>query len=652
MLQLIERRDIEFFVTDMKKTESNGNWWSPLSQLSAFEAEAPIFMTNPLFLHFCFWFLSDSAQYFTLDKKEKAHEILHSYIHDRIIDRRLGSQTITEKFPAINFQRALQTKDHINTKHFERILQRFHKIKYWVVDLNLRYVDSWILNHILPTCSALSVEYVREESRHCLLPKFLQSNKNNVNILLSDYYQNLITVKLLPCLLQTAAKWDRQPIVYLFLTGRMAIMNIDISEILHREMHQLHVVGIAPVRMKVIAEGELVSANFLTHLSITGHIKLDNSVMVAISKAAREGKLPRLQNLCFTGADVRGGMEDLFREETTLLNITYFTSLAISDNNCSWREQEKGYFNYCWENLTSLSVKDMTEWSIRQLLNAINQSRLTHLMKLCVSLMQNEKCDLRKLEPDKIPLLEHFCVQRCIASKEDLEHLSCLTKFWSLQTLDISHSRQIAGNLSILINQHFRSLENLILHDCELNEQDLINLDRANEERRISRLENLDLSENRLVNEIFGAISSIWSSLKKLRIDNAPPNQLSTERNGFDILRPLLDKGCIPSIEELRITATDFSPGRTGRWKHLERLNIVEITDIKLISLLDCLVKSVQMGDLPSLQTVCLLTDRQIGGILSTDNSKKFSRFIQKDIYFCMVKPYQEEIMINAGLAQ
>ena len=389
----------------------------------------------------------------------------------------------------------------------------------------------------------------------------------------------------------------------------------------------------------------------MNKLTLTSQ-QLDNSVMVAISEAAREGKLPRLQNLCFTGADVRGGMEDLFREETTLLNITYFTSLAISDNNCSWREQEKGYFNYCWENLTSLSVKDMTEWSFRQLLNAINQSRLTHLMKLCVSLMQNEKCDLRKLEPDKIPLLEHFCVQRCIASKEDLEHLSRLTKFWSLQTLDISHSRQIAGNLSILMNQHFRSLENLILHDCELNEQDLINLDRANEERRISRLENLDLSENRLVNEIFGAISSIWSSLKKLRIDNAPPNQLSTERNGFDILRPLLDKGCIPSIEELRITATDFFPERTGRWEHLERLNIVEITDIKLISLLGCLVKSVQMGDLPSLQTVCLLTDRQIGGILSTDKSKKFSRFIQKDIYFCMVKPYQEEIMINAGLAQ
>ena len=241
-----------------------------MSQLSAFEAEAPIFMTNPLFLHFCFWFLSDSAQYFTLDKKEKAHEILHSYIHDRIIDRRLGSQTITKKFPAIDFQRALQTKDHINTKDFERILQRFHKIKYWVVILTLGYVDSLILNHILPTCSALSVECVWEESRHCILPKFLQSNKNNVNILLS---KNLITVKLLSCLLQTAAKWDRQPIVYLFLTGGMATMNIDISEILHREMHQLHVLGIAPVRIEVIAEGELVSANFLTHLSITGRIK-------------------------------------------------------------------------------------------------------------------------------------------------------------------------------------------------------------------------------------------------------------------------------------------------------------------------------------------------------------------------------------------
>ena len=265
----------------------------------------------------------------------------------------------------------------------------------------------WILNHILATCHALKVE-TEGESFHCLLPKHLQSDGNNINILLSEeaYRAGILT-----CLLQKAVLCDTHPVVYLFLTEGKTV---DLSQILHQEMNQLHVVGIVPARTEIIAAEELVSASFLTHLSITGHIIIDKNVMAAISKAVREEKL---QSLCFTGADVTSSFKDLFKGEATLLNGTHLTSLSISAEKNFFRPIRENCFDHSWVNLASLSVKDMTKRTFRQLSKAINQSRLVHLKELCLSVTQNEKCDLREIKPEKVPLLEHLCVQRCIASK-------------------------------------------------------------------------------------------------------------------------------------------------------------------------------------------------------------------------------------------
>ena len=131
-----------------------------------------IFMKNPLFLHFVFWFLSEKCkvEYFSLDfgDRDRACEILHSYIYN-IIYKQLNSS----KFPAINFQEALETKDDINIENFERILQRFDKIKHLVVrpSDSVNTVD-WIFNHILPTCQTLMVVGDSEESLDCVLPTF------------------------------------------------------------------------------------------------------------------------------------------------------------------------------------------------------------------------------------------------------------------------------------------------------------------------------------------------------------------------------------------------------------------------------------------------------------------------------------------------
>ena len=234
----------------------------------------------------------------------------------------------------------------------------------------------------------------------------------------------------------------------------------------------------------------------------------------------------------------------------------------------------------------------------------IGQSTLTNLKKLCLFLGRCETCDLGEIEAEKVPILEYLCVQSCIISKKSLKYLSHLVKYWKLETLDISHSRGIKGKLSILMSEDLSSLRTLVLHDCDLNKEDMITLSMANKKGRLSKLENLDLSENyhliscfgtdtgeNCLTNSFGAVTSSWKSLKRLRIDyNPSPHE---DQNGFGILNVLLKSGCIPAIEELRLTVgTGLSPINIGHWQHLKRLDIVGWTYGQCFFILDSLLVS------------------------------------------------------------
>ena len=54
----------------------------------------------------------------------------------------------------------------------------------------------------------------------------------------------------------------------------------------------------------MVAVIDLVSCPSLTHLSIIGNISLRQSVMMTISKAVRDGRLPNLEGLSFVQVKV------------------------------------------------------------------------------------------------------------------------------------------------------------------------------------------------------------------------------------------------------------------------------------------------------------------------------------------------------------
>ena len=97
--------------------------------------DKPIFMMNPLFLHFCFWFLSEkcSGLFFILGNTDVACHTLYSYIHKRICCKQLYFSDIAAIFPAIDILKALLDKDDINVEHFGRLLETFVNIKYLAI---------------------------------------------------------------------------------------------------------------------------------------------------------------------------------------------------------------------------------------------------------------------------------------------------------------------------------------------------------------------------------------------------------------------------------------------------------------------------------------------------------------------------------------
>ena len=327
----------------------------------------PILLMNPLFLHFCFWFMDGrcNREYFPGTDMKTACRHLHTYIHERIQSRVLHFRQIVSRFPAINVPGSVHSNDRINMNHFGQILKMLDSVQ----SVALRYDDPivGILNHIKSTLTLIVVEDDSEESRHNLFPELLQSKGKNLNIVLSG---KACTSRVIKCLLKRAARWERHPIVHLFPIRQA----VDISEILHKEMRELYVIG---TQTKVIASSDRVPCPFLTHISITGYVALYGNVMLDICKVAREGEISNLKSLNFACSGLTGRIGHLFDGETTLLTVTSLGFCDVDGNDIESLSQN-------WINMTSLSLNTLTESGFRRIMWSLGRNILTKLKKLCL----------------------------------------------------------------------------------------------------------------------------------------------------------------------------------------------------------------------------------------------------------------------------
>ena len=609
------------------------------------ESKEHIVLKNPLFLHFCFWFLSDrrNQEYFSAADMKTACRDLHTYVHKGIQRKVLNLRHIATTFPAVTVLGSLHSNDEINVEHFGRILEMLDKVQC----VTLRHYDpiDWILTHIKSTLTLIVVDDDSEESQHNLFPEFFQSKGKNLNIVLSGASCRPRVIK---CVLERAARWERKPAVHLFLTGDKK-KSIDLSNILHQGMHELHVIGTTRTQGKVTASSDLVSCPSLTQLSVTGNVALDESGTLVLGKAVREGKLSSLKSFNFVGTKLKGRIGDLFDGKTILSIVTHLSFYDDDKNDIEALSQN-------WTKVTSLSINTLTMSGFKTVLISIRRGMLKNLRKLCLSRINtvgNDMIDLEPVKPENFPKLEHLSLQRCIASKKVLKQLSHLVTHWALHTLDISHSLGIKGKLSILLQHEFSSLKSLILNDCELKKKDLKTIDQANAQGRLPMLEDLDLSENCRLIGSFDTMSSKWIHLKRLNLDHQPSPLVW--QLGLEILGQLTKMNCIPSVRELRLAVHSayLVKNKTAiqrPLRYLERLDIVTSTGDDIPQVFEHIHVLKKLGYFPALETVCLLTDNVTRDVENGKARSFLLDFREIGVELYLINRDVEKLAINSGL--
>ena len=262
-------------------------------------------------------------------------------------------------------------------KHFGQIIEMCHKVQ--CLTLKYDYPIEWILDHVRSMLSLIVVEDESQNSKDNVFPEFLQSKSNYLNIVLSG---KACTTEVMKCLLQRAAQWERQPIVYLFLTDVTGGTGVDLSEILHPAMHELHVICTPGSQTKVTANRDFAPCPFLTHLSVTGQATLDKSVMTVLGKAIKEGKLSSLKRLSLACSNLADQMIHL-SEERIMSTVTTMSFYAMDQNSIEALSQK-------WKNVTNLSIHRLTISGFRTVMKSIGQGMLTNLKKFFLSMIRNK----------------------------------------------------------------------------------------------------------------------------------------------------------------------------------------------------------------------------------------------------------------------
>ena len=191
-----------------------------------------------------------------------------------------------------------------------------------------------------------------------------------------------------------------------------------------------------------------------------------------------------------------------------LTEVKPLSSLVLSSKSIASEVAASGIFQHRWISLTSLTLGDVDAGLNAAFVHAVNGNKFLNLAELRISAKykaQKEReshpersaedaINLNGLEPHKLPHLESLTLFRMINTPLELGMLVEKVITWKLSTLDISHSTGITGFLCTWFVQRFPLLQNLILHNCKLDREDVQSLAAAKVQDKIPKLQYLDIS--------------------------------------------------------------------------------------------------------------------------------------------------------------
>ena len=557
----------------------------------------PIFLTNPLFFHFCAWLIFSKRDIFDIQNLNRACDSLRQFIVERIDFRQLDLEGITREYPTIDVEKAVRRNDEANLKFITGLVSECKRVEHLTVPSES---DQWLLQAIkhLPQ-SVATVTLGRLP--FCIPPSGISNTE--INLVVADCTSE--TLKEVKNAIMESANTGRTFRVFLldFYHHRKTL---NITNLLGKIVKELHIVTEAA---HLHFQGPLGSCRLLTHLSLfrmttLAQFALINTLedmrhlthLTILSNSKVINVLPSCSNLThlslFYTKVSDTGLKELASLSSRLVSLCMTADNFLGDCSCA-----RAFLGGNWQNLKKFTLIS-TSSDFYERYDIPFPRRQT---KMTTDKKTNHISSA--IDPRAMPSISSLSL---INSVDSVADLSQKVAKWNICELDISHCSGITGNVSCLLHTCSPFLNSLILHDCGLNSQDLTSLAQANVEGKLPELRHLDVSENLGYDfrDLF-AHGSEWHKLVSLIIS-------LKECESQKWLAEKVELGCLSRLQKLRLWI--FCPCNVKTvdvmWSHLEQFEVFLLNyDCNAKPIMARVANARGEGRLPALRTMSLMID-------------------------------------------
>ena len=517
------------------------NGGETIESLTGSSDQKSILLANPLFLQFCLCFMYSSDEAFSFLDEEKIQNVISGYIVQQIDGKDFNLIDLGKKFPFLDIRVAFRQKQQMVLNLMKDVLGRCRQITQIVMDTE--HPVDWVLQSIRPVFKSLKLIQIgptadslafKESLEHAITLRFENNYLNEEQVVNGDYLILSLSwysawnstsehhLGLISEVLQHCSSSQRHLVMYVDIYGEERCA-VDLGKILNRAVRGLYLSAHSEVEF----QGDVPHCPSLTHLSFRK--ANDSNLLHALSRALQNNRLPKLSNLSLAFCqffNIDGMLPLLFQKrcatldhlnmcnvvlddkDTEFLNslnidterspLPKLSSLVFSSRSFSGDAFEVwSLFQQPWNNLKSFTIHD--DGSIgTEIVEILNSGKLPSLTELRFSVEREHHLDISMLDPEKMPCLETLSLNRFITSWTQLNVLAHKVRIWKLKKLVIYDSKDLTGNLSMLVSHSLPFLEESILIDCGLNVSDLKSLAYSKARDKLPKLEHLDISKNGL----------------------------------------------------------------------------------------------------------------------------------------------------------
>ena len=598
-----------------------------IESLLGSDSVKPVFMTNPLFLTFCLWFLADECHenYFSFPNRNQAYDSLVSSTVKNINFMQVDLTEMALRFPILQFPLCADNRmeDQLVLKFLHEVFARCENIK--ELHLNRDYPMNWLLD--LLSNKGISVKVtVNEGNKVSTKHISLNTDTSQSELALIDQTKDEpppSNTRPYLGLKKHLSKSLQRDINKVRLDLPTFMQHFQKLKTLH---HYLVKNGL------IIAQSQIEKSPYLTEISFV-ELEIDESLLIALAKAVEMNYLPSLSSLSFErcGEGLKGNLSVLFEHKWPTLAHLNLRGCRLDENDLMifpsdvlpklsllalslgekltskphiWDLKAVRFLKF--QTITKLWLDDIKNEEYLTVATQLNKGTLPNLNDLGISMVnvrhyQTQK-ELNEMPPPSLNLasLADLTLQRFVRSPK---HLNCEpTTYLTLQKLDISHSSGMTGNLSRLLSKEFSSLNNLILSDCGLNAQDLLSLAQAKNKGRLPQLKHLDISQNL---DLVGKLESLfqhgeqWHQLLTLNTQ-----QQTLSHKDFQVLVSNMQSSL---IQDLKFSAQRADELYKDKWPHLRDLHMCCPLDLSVhVAILEPLPGAVEKELFQNLSNITL----------------------------------------------